>query len=276
MSTPIFSFMCEARTKSKELIWLLRHIKHSLSIKRNLSNRKREILSWQRFWKSYHAYKRLSSVGKKQPWLECFYPCLGEDTSETKVEPIYFYQDTWAFEEIVKASPSCHVDVGSHHKLVAFLSKIFPVTMIDIRPLSLPMKTLKFQKGSILNLPFEDESVESLSSLCVVEHIGLGRYGDRLDPDGSEKAIAELCRVISPGGHLYVSVPIDDCNKLFFNAHRAFEEKYFEELLQPLKIIDKKYISGETFMDVKPDGFSIALYHVVRVSCTPGGSHGNG
>lgn len=232
------------------------------------------MLSWQRFWKSYYAYKRLSE-GEKRPLLEYFYPCLGEDTSETKIEPTYFYQDTWAFEEIFKVSPSRHVDVGSHHKLVAFLSKIFPVTMIDIRPLSLPMKTLEFQEGSILNLPFEDESVESLSSLCVVEHIGLGRYGDRLDPDGSEKAVAELCRVISPGGHLYVSVPVDDCNKLFFNAHRAFEEKYFENLLRPLEIIDKKYISGETFLDVKPNGFSIALYHAVKNNYTSGGSHGN-
>ncbi len=29
----------------------------------------------------------------------------------------------------------------------------------------------------------------------VVEHVGLGRYGDPLDPDGDLKAIAELKRV---------------------------------------------------------------------------------
>jgi SAM-dependent methyltransferase len=136
--------------------------------------------------------------------------------------------------------------------------------MVDIRPLALSLNTLNFRKGSILDLPFENDSVESLSSLCVVEHIGLGRYGDPLDPSGSEKAVAELCRVIRPNGHLYISVPIDDRNRVFFNAHRAFEEKYFEQLLFPLEVIEKEYISGESLSREKPIGFSIALYHAVK------------
>ena len=68
--------------------------------------------------------------------------------------------------------------------------------MVDICPWSLPLDTVEFRKGSILNLPFEDATVPSVSSLCVVEHIGLGRYGDPLDPYGSEKAIQELKRIV--------------------------------------------------------------------------------
>mgnify|MGYP001801026846 FL=1 len=177
---------------------------------------------------------------------------------------VYFYQDTWAFEQIAKISPSHHIDVGSHHKFVAFLSKIFPVTMVDIRPLSLALASLQFKQGAILQLPFEDSSVESLSSLCVVEHIGLGRYGDELDALGSEKAVSELCRVLRPNGHLYISVPVNDVNKIFFNAHRAFEEKYFEQLLSSCEIIDRKYISGDNLLPEKPNGYSIALYHAVK------------
>ena len=51
----------------------------------------------------------------------------------------------------------------------------------------------------VLILPFEDESVESLSCMHVVEHIGLGRYGDILDPDGDSKAISELKRALAVG-----------------------------------------------------------------------------
>jgi SAM-dependent methyltransferase len=137
------------------------------------------------------------------------------------IEPIYL-QDTWAFEKIVSVRPTYHIDVGSHHKFAAFLSKVLPVTMVDLRPLSLQLDNLEFRKGSILNLPFESNSVPSVSSLCVIEHIGLGRYGDPIDPNGSEKAIQELKRIVEVKGNLYVSIPLHDENRIFFNAHRAF------------------------------------------------------
>lgn len=248
----------------REIIWMLRHTKRSLRPKECLCSTKKTILRWHRFWTSYYLYNKLAEADTSCLSLKDLHPCLGNDTAETKIEPVYFYQDTWAFEKIVKASPSRHVDVGSHHKFVAFLSKVLPVSMIDIRPLSLSLKTLEFQKGSILDLPFPDKSVESVSSLCVAEHIGLGRYGDSLDPLGSEKAIAELCRVVSPNGDLYISVPINNSNRVFFNAHRAFEEEYLEKLLSPLKIVDRKYIYKDALLMDKPDDFSIGLYHAVR------------
>jgi hypothetical protein len=34
----------------------------------------------------------------------------------------------------------------------------------------------------------------------VVEHIGLGRYGEPMDEQGDLKAIEELKRVLAPGG----------------------------------------------------------------------------
>jgi hypothetical protein len=33
----------------------------------------------------------------------------------------------------------------------------------------------------------------------VVEHVGLGRYGDALDPKGDARACAELARVLAQG-----------------------------------------------------------------------------
>ena len=76
--------------------------------------------------------------------------------------------------------------------------------MVDIRPLSLPMDTIHFRAGSILEMPFENASVASLSSICVIEHIGLGRYGDPPDPRGTQKALDELKRILAPGGNLYL------------------------------------------------------------------------
>lgn len=248
----------------QEALWMMRRWRHQYTSRKIFDSWRNEISGWLRFWRSYQNYKEISGA-KERNFLDTLYPCIGEDTAETLIEPIYFYQDSWAFEKIVERNPKYHIDVGSHHKFVAFLSKVVPVTMIDIRPLSLVMESIQFKAGSILDLPFEDNSIDSLSSLCVVEHIGLGRYGDPLDPNGSEKAISELKRVIAPNGHLYISMPIDVRNTTFFNAHRAFEESYVEKLLLPLKIVDKKYIVNRELVEEKPLGFCIALYQAVKL-----------
>jgi hypothetical protein len=75
------------------------------------------------------------------------------------------------------------------------------------------------KRGSILLIPYENNSIKSLSCLYVAEHIGLGRYGDPLDPFGTKKAAKELSRVLALDGNLYFSLPIGK-PKLYFNAHR--------------------------------------------------------
>jgi SAM-dependent methyltransferase len=250
----------------KEMIWMLRHWKRQLSPRKKIRSWQNELGNWNRFWKSYRQYQQLSSP-KDCSLLKNLYPCLGDDTTQTYIEPTYFYQDCWAFEKIVQQYPKHHFDVGSHHKYVALLSKVVPVTMIDIRPLSLPLNSLNFRAGTILNLPFEDNSIESFSSLCVVEHIGLGRYGDPIDHDGSEKAIHEIQRVLKPGGHCYFSVPIlGHENTVFFNAHRAFSEKYIETCFSLCKVIDKMYIYGNSLQnDREDDKFGIGLYEIQKI-----------
>jgi len=60
-----------------------------------------------------------------------------------------------------------------------------------------------------------------------VEHIGLGRYGDPIDPDGDIKAINELKRTVSNGGSLLFVVPVGK-PKIEFNAHRIYS---YEQIL---------------------------------------------
>lgn len=214
------------------------------------------------FEKDFEKYNLVAGNGKKAK-KEFLYPCLFDKTVDTELEPTYFYQDAWAFERIVKDKPIEHLDIGSHHKFVAHLSKVVDLTMVDIRPLSLPMETIKFIKGSILELPFKNNSVESLSSLCVVEHIGLGRYGDPIDPEGSEKSFKEIERVIKKGGNFYMSVPIEKENKVYFNAHRAFNEQYLlEKILKNFEVIDKKYIYGNNFTNIIQEDFGTGCYHL--------------
>lgn len=244
-------------------LWILKYMMRTL--RASAGAEYRNLAAWRRFWRSWQQYRMLSPTNRR-PSAKYLYPCIGDDTAETPIDPIYFYQDAWAFERIVERIPRAHIDVGSHHTFVALLSKVVPVTMVDIRPLSLPLESLRFHQGSLLRLPFADGSVSSLSSLCVVEHIGLGRYGDPLDPYGTEKAVAELIRILAPGGNLYLSLPLDDENRTYFNAHRAFSEAYVLDLFGSLEIIQQRYIYGTSFLEEKTpgSGFGTGCYHLTK------------
>jgi SAM-dependent methyltransferase len=189
-------------------------------------------------------------------------PYLDDKTALTPLDPVYFLQDTWAARKIFELKPEHHHDVGSSAKTMGILSQYVPLTMVDIRPLPLELPGLRFVKGSILDLPFEDESIQSLSSLCVIEHIGLGRYGDPLDAHGSEKAAAELARVVRPGGTLLLSVPISASNTVYFNAHRAFTRDYLLHLFEGFELLEERYQYGfELVTTCDPDrGFGTGLF----------------
>jgi hypothetical protein len=71
----------------------------------------------------------------------------------------------------------------------------------------------------------------------VVEHVGLGRYGDPLDYDGDLKAISELKRVLAEGGDLLFVVPIGK-PKIMFNAHRIYSYDQIIGYFSEFKLIE--------------------------------------
>ncbi len=157
--------------------------------------------------------------GAERIFLRDLYPCLGGNTATTEFDTHYFYQDIWAFRKIRESGVDEHVDVGSKVDFIGFLTAITKVTFIDIRPLEAELENFICRAGSILSMPYGDGSIPSLSCLHVAEHIGLGRYGDPLDPLGTVKACRELSRVLAPGGNLYFGLPVG-ISRVCFNAHR--------------------------------------------------------
>lgn len=204
------------------------------------------------FFGDYYDYKKKckpKSGNHASISIENIFPCVFDKTETTPVEPVYFYQDCWAASKIFSLHPDKHIDVGSSLKTIGIISQFVETDMVDIRPIPVTLPGLKFIKGSILNLPYEDNSIHSLSSLCVLEHIGLGRYGDNIDPQGTLKAVNELKRVLRLGGTLLVSLPVDAEDKIYFNAHRAFTRKSIIKMFDGLKLIEEKYQYGYQLYD---------------------------
>jgi hypothetical protein len=78
----------------------------------------------------------------------------------------------------------------------------------------------------------------------VIEHIGLGRYGDPLDPEGSVKGALELQRVLEKGGNLLVSLPIGR-ERICFNAHRVHAPKSVLGIFSSLQLVDFSFVDDD-------------------------------
>lgn len=233
-------------------------------IKQNPNIFKR-ISLYKHFSNDFKKYQTINTNKKFILSKENLKLCLFDKTQSTPIDPLYIFQDSWCAKKIFENNPTHHYDIGSSVEMVAIVSQFVPTTMIDIRPIDLGLENLNFKEGNILNLPFKDNSLESISSICVIEHIGLGRYGDTLDPFGSEKAVKEIKRVLASNGNLYISLPVDSENTIYFNAHRAFTHEYIMELFKPLKLIEEKYLYKNenklTNHYEKIKGFGTGFFH---------------
>jgi len=188
-----------------------------------------------------------------------WYPCLHDRTAATSIDAHYFYQAIWAFRTIFKRNVGSHVDIGSQVNFVGLLTTVTSVTFLDIRPLVLAIPNYRGLAASLDALPFRDGTVHSLSSLHVIEHIGLGRYGDRVDPQGALKATREIVRVLAPGGRAYISVPIGR-PRVQFNGQRVFSVADILSLLHGLDLVEMAMVdaSGMFHDDVKSESVDIS------------------
>lgn len=191
------------------------------------------LLRLPRYFRHWREYARQASG--PLPRFADSYPCLGDWTAGTPFDPHYFYQGGWLARRIAARRAPKHVDIGSSALTLSVLSATTEVLHLDYRPLDAELPGLRCLDGDILSLPLADASVESLSCLHVIEHIGLGRYGDPIDPEGARKAAAELVRVLAPGGRLYVSAPVGR-ERVCFNAHRVFAPESLAAMFAPLRV----------------------------------------
>lgn len=211
------------------------------------------------FLRSRHEYVQRS--GEAVPWLDTYPAFLDRRQSAGSVSGHYFHQDLWAARRVHASGVSAHVDVGSRvDGFVAHCAAFTEVTYVDIRPLENSVG-IRSVVGSVVDLPFPDRSVPSLSCLHVVEHVGLGRYGDPIDPEGSLRAMRELARVLAPGGRLLFGIPIGR-ERVCFNAHRVLSPgtvlAAFEGLsLEAFAAVDDR---GDLVEPARPRDFETAEY----------------
>lgn len=196
-------------------------------------------LSYLRFVGQYLSFRKLNKVSATRFTLNLVNvkPYLNDNTAATGFDRHYVYHTAWAARIVRILMPATHVDIGSSLYFVGTVSAFIPIECYDYRPADLRLNEVKGGHADLVALPFKDHSLDSISCMHVVEHVGLGRYGDPIDPDGDMKSMAELQRVIAPAGSLLFVVPVGR-PRVCFNAHRIYSYEMIREAFSELELVE--------------------------------------
>ena len=206
------------------------------------------VLGLPSFLNDYQKFKR-QLIDKSEFPFSTFYPImLNKSTSSGKMQGAYFHQDLLVARMIYERNPLKHVDIGSRiDGFVAHVAVFREIEIYDIRKQTSTIKNIICSQADFMQLPDDLKAYcDSISSLHAIEHFGLGRYGDPIDPYGHIKGIESIYKMLKPGGTFYFSVPMGK-QRIEFNAHRIFSLSYL------LKILDDKFIV-ESFNYVNDEG----------------------
>lgn len=227
------------------------------------------ILNIPRYLRDFVVYRNLSKNEKVK--INDTFPCLLDRTQTTPFNSHYFYQGAWLARKISKSTPSLHVDVGSSVMMISMLSAMTKTIFVDYRPLHMDIPEIISIGASITNLPFDNNCLESLSCQHVIEHIGLGRYGDAIDPEGTVRSAQELERILKVGGRLYLSLPIGR-ERVCFNAHRVLSPESVPSLFPKMKLIDfacvndnGRFFDNSDMGSVRDDDYACGMYVLEKI-----------
>ena len=177
-----------------------------------------------RLWRYLSDYRRFVSLGGA---IVKIYPVLQDYSAQAgSASGQYFHQDLLVATLINKRAPIRHIDIGSRiDGFVAHVAAFRKIEVMDVRALDdTGHANISFVKADLMNTTgIERDMSDSISCLHAIEHFGLGRYGDPLDPTGHLKGFRNMLSMLKLDGILYISFPIGMKSGVYFNAHRVFD-----------------------------------------------------
>ena len=201
------------------------------------------------FLRNWHSFTLADAgLGSDFVTVQPSFPCLDDRRSQSGIAAgHYFHQDLLVAQLIHDANPDRHVDIGSRvDGFVAHVAAFRQIDVIDIRPNRSRVRNVNFIEGDLLDLDLSVLGLsDSVSCLHALEHFGLGRYGDPVDPAAWRRGLSALSTLTADGGTLYLSVPIGP-QRIEFDAHRVFAVPFLrQELLRVFDIVGFWYVDDD-------------------------------
>jgi hypothetical protein len=135
------------------------------------------------------------------------------------------------------------------------------VDVLDVRPMKSQIAGLHTTIGNAQEKLYEWIGFyDSVSSLHSIEHFGLGRYGDPIDPGGHVKGLINISETVSQNGTLIVSFPIGD-PRVQFNAQRIVHPEWPLKILKDFDLVEFILIpwSGNPILSKHPSNVDLTI-----------------
>lgn len=201
-------------------------------------------LEFLKEWKQFKQASAKIGDGRFVLSSKNFYPILHEKASTQDFDRHYTYHPAWAARKLAEIKPESHIDISSTLHFSTIVSAFIPVKFYDYRPADITLNNFSSGSADLLKLPFADSSIKSLSCMHTLEHIGLGRYGDPIDPTSDLKSMKELQRVLAVGGSLLIVVPVGKPT-VQFNSQRIYSYEQVVNAFLGLQIREFTLLTDE-------------------------------
>ncbi len=192
----------------------------------------------ERFWSAMQREWGDTSVDTVQRFLERRFAADHLRTFEYA-----FLAECLARPDIPKAKI---LDMGggnSYSTIVPMLLRLSGVQILSLDPVNRPNVSkygVRYLQGDCMHSGLGDASVDVVTIISTLEHVGLGRWGDPLAADGDVQAMQEARRVLVPGGHVVLTIPYG-YPTVVYNLHRIYDAGRLERLLDGLEVAVARY-----------------------------------
>lgn len=207
----------------------------------SLMNIKRFVLEYYYFKKNY------DKLIKFNPSLNDYNENAGDENSE------YFINDLFIAQKIYNDNPAVLLDIGSRlDGYIAHVASFREINVLDIRPFKSRIHNIFFHQADLMkSIPKKFHNyADYITCIHSLEHFGLGRYGDTLNPDGYKLGLKNISKILKKNGTFVFSVPIGkECVE--FNSHRIFNPFMLIDLMSSygFKIINFFYLNKNKIIE---------------------------
>lgn len=111
-------------------------------------------------------------------------------------------------------------------------------TVFEVRPTEVNDSRVEVRIQDLTYAEDVEPEFDLVTCLSTIEHIGLGRYGDPIDPWGDLKLAANLRRLVRPGGLLLLSFPVGR-GAVVYNMHRIYSPQRRAALFGDLRLLER-------------------------------------
>jgi hypothetical protein len=97
-----------------------------------------------------------------------------------------------------------------------------------------------FRRADALEIAFLQESLALVINCSTIEHLGLGRYGDRLDSEADLKGMEHLRSLLAPEGIMLLTIPVG-MDSVYPRLHRVYGRTRLPLLLDGYAKVREEY-----------------------------------